>query len=142
MEMYQGILLAADTFRSLGLNINLHTYDIKSDTIEITKLIKSGKLADMDLIIGPVYSHNLSIVSAYARNLGIPVVSPVPLMNNSALIKNPTLFMASSSLEIAQKALAKKISEYYDHNIVFIHADSQRELMKMLKDLKILYLKS
>jgi hypothetical protein len=45
-------------------------------------------------------------------------------MNNSALINNPTLFMASSSLEIAQKALAKKISEYYDHNIVFIHADS------------------
>ena len=64
----------------------------------------------MDLIIGPVYSHNLSIVSAYARDLGIPVVSPVPLMNNSALKNNPTLFMASSSLEIAQKALARKIS--------------------------------
>jgi len=124
LELYQGILLAADTLRSMGLNINLHTYDIKSDTIEITRLIKSGKLSDMDLIIGPVYSHNLSIVSQYARELGIPVVSPVPLMNNSALINNPTLFMASSSLEIAQKALAKKISEYYDHNIVFIHADS------------------
>jgi hypothetical protein len=45
-------------------------------------------------------------------------------MNNSALINNPTLFMANSSLEIAQKALAKKISEYWDNNIVFIHADS------------------
>ncbi len=78
----------------------------------------------MDLIIGPVYSHNLAIVSEYARNLGIPVVSPVPLMNNSALINNPTLFMASSSLEVAQKALAKKISEYYDDNIVFIHTDT------------------
>ena len=124
LEMYEGILLASDTLRSLGLNINLQTYDIKSDTIEITKLIRSGKLADMNLIIGPVYSHNLSIVSEYARNLGIPVVSPVPLMNNSALINNPTLFMANSSLEIAQKALAKKISEYWDNNIVFIHADS------------------
>jgi LysM repeat protein len=124
LEMYQGILLAADTLRTLGLNITLHTYDIKSDTIEITKLIRSGKLADMDLIIGPVYSHNLSIVSDYAKKLNIPVVSPVPLMNNSALIKNPTLFMASSSLEIAQKALAKKIGEYYDHNIVFIHTDT------------------
>jgi LysM repeat protein len=124
LEMYQGILLAADTLRMLGLNINIHTFDIRSDTIEITKLIRSGKLADMDLIIGPVYSRNLSIVSEYARNLNIPVVSPVPLMNNSALVKNPNLFMASSSLEIAQKALARKISEYYDYNIVFIHADS------------------
>jgi LysM repeat protein len=124
VEMYEGILMASDTLRSLGLNINLNVYDIKSDTIEITKLIRSGKLSDMDLIIGPVYSHNLTKVSEYARTLGIPVVSPVPLINNSALIKNPTLFITNSSLEIAQSELAKKISEYYDHNIVFIHADS------------------
>lgn len=124
IEMYDGILLAADTLRSLGLTVNLHTYDIKSDTVEVTRLINSGKLATMDLIIGPVYSHNLSIVSSYAASRGIPVVSPVPLMNNSALIQNPTLFMASSSLEIAQKALAKKISEYYDHNIIFVHSDT------------------
>lgn len=124
VEMYLGILLAADTLRSLGLDINLYPYDIKSDTIEITKLIGSGRLAEMDLIIGPVYSHNLSIVAAYTRDLRIPVVSPVPLVNNSALLNSPTLFMAASSLEIAQKALAKKISEYYDHNFVFIHSDT------------------
>jgi LysM repeat protein/ABC-type branched-subunit amino acid transport system substrate-binding protein len=124
LEMYEGILMASDSLRALGLNINLHAFDIKSDTIEITRLISSGALADMDLIIGPVYSHNLSIVSEYAGSRGIPVVSPVPLVNNSALDKNPTLFMASSSLEVAQKALAKKISEDYNNNIVFIHADS------------------
>jgi LysM repeat protein len=137
LEMYEGILLASDTLRALGLNINMHTYDIKDDTIEITGLINSGKLANMDLIIGPVYSHNLSIVSEYARTLGIPVVSPVPLVNNSVLTNNPTLFMASSSLEIAQKALAKKIGEYYDNNIVFIHADTLGidEDVKRFKDL-------
>jgi LysM repeat protein len=124
LEMYQGILLASDSLRSLGLNVNLHTYDIKNDTVEITRLISTGKLAGMDLIIGPVYSRILNIVSGYARQLGIPVVSPVPLLNNSALVKNPTLFMSSASLEIAQEALAKKIAEYYDHNIVFIHADT------------------
>jgi LysM repeat protein/ABC-type branched-subunit amino acid transport system substrate-binding protein len=124
IEMYDGILLASDTLRSLGLNININTYDIKSDTIEITNLIRSGKLSGMDLIIGPVYSQNLAIVSEYAKSLGIPVISPVPLMNNLALAKNPTLFMTSSSLEIAQKALAKKIGEYYDNNIIFIHADT------------------
>jgi len=124
LEMYNGILLAADTLRALGLNINLHTYDITGDTIEITRLIMSGKLDDMDLIIGPVYSHNLVIMSEYAGKRNIPVVSPVPLLNNSALIKNQTLFMVNPSLEIEQQALAKKIGEYYDHNIVFIHADT------------------
>jgi LysM repeat protein len=124
VEMYQGILLAADTLRSLGLNITLYPFDIKIDTISVTRLIASGKLAEMDLIIGPVYSYNLTKIAAYARDLNIPVVSPVPLINNSALSDNPTLFMANSSLEIAQKALSKKISEYYDHNFVFIHSDT------------------
>ena len=124
IEMYEGILLAADTLRSLGMNINLHTYDIKSDTVELTKLIRTGKLEGMDLIIGPVYSHNLSIVAAYAKDLGIPVVSPVPLFDNSILTGNPDLFLASSSLEVAQQALAKKLSEYPDHNFIFIHSDT------------------
>jgi LysM repeat protein len=124
IEMYGGILLAADTLRSLGLNINLHAFDIKSDTVELTKIIRSGKLEGMDLIIGPVYSHNLSLVAAYAKDRGIPVVSPVPLFNNSVLSGNPELFMASSSLEVAQQALAKKLGEYSDHNFIFINSDT------------------
>lgn len=126
VEMYNGILAAADTLRSMGLNINLFTYDIKSDSAGIIRLITAGKLDGMDLIIGPVYSYNLSIVSRYAKGLGIPVVSPVELMNNSVLTDNPTLFMADCSLEVIQEALAKKISEDSKSNLVFIHTDSTK----------------
>lgn len=124
LEMYQGILLAADTLRSVGLNISLHVYDIRSDTIELTRLINRGALAEMDLIIGPVYSHNLEIMTAYAGPLGIPVVSPVPLFSNSLLAGNPYLFMANASLEVAQNAIARKAGEYFDNNFVFIHSDT------------------
>ena len=124
VEMYEGILLATDTLRSLGLDINLYAYDIRSDTFELSRLISKGLLANMDLIIGPVYSGNLAMVTEYALQAGIPVVSPVPLFNNSLLTGNPNLFMANSSLEVAQKAISKKISEFADNNFVFIHADS------------------
>lgn len=124
LKMYEGILIAADTLISMGLNINISPYDIKSDTVEVTKLIASGKLAEMNLIIGPVYQNNLSLVASYAKELGIPVVSPVPLTTNSVLLNNKTLFMPNSSLEVSQKILAKKISEYSGNNIVFIHSDT------------------
>ena len=124
LEMYEGILLAADTLRSLGLNINLHVFDIKGDTLELTRLLRSGRLENMDLIIGPVHSNNLSIVAAYAGNLGIPVVSPVPLYNNLVLRNNPSLFMANSSLAVPQNAIAGNIRDYYNKNIIFIHSDS------------------
>ena len=73
IELYEGVLLAADTLRSLGLDINIHIYDIKSDTVGITKLIESGELRRMDLIIGPVYSNNLALVAGYAASFQIPV---------------------------------------------------------------------
>ena len=124
VEMYEGILLATDTLRSMGLDINLNVFDIKSDTVELTNLINRGKLEGMDLIIGPVWSHNLSIVAAYAGPRGIPVVSPVQLFNNQVLMNNPNLFLANSSLGVVQKTLAKKVSEYYDHNFIFVYADT------------------
>ena len=124
IEMYEGILLAADTLRSLGVNIDINVFDIKSDTFEITRLIRSGKLDRMDLIIGPVHSRNLSIVASYAKTLGIPVVSPVSFVNNSTLYNNPTLFMASPSLEVAQNTIARKMGDYFDHNFVFYHSDT------------------
>jgi LysM repeat protein/ABC-type branched-subunit amino acid transport system substrate-binding protein len=127
VEMYEGILLAADTLRALGLNVQIHAFDIKSDTIELTKLIRSGKLDRMDLIIGPVHSRNLALMASYAGSLGIPVVSPVQLSNTSVLYNNPLLFIASSSLEVAQTAIAKKMTDYYNSNFVLIHSDSDGE---------------
>lgn len=134
LEMYEGILLAADTLRSLGLNINISAFDIKSDTMGISRLVSSGRLDRMDLIIGPVHSSNLAIVARFAGNKNIPVVSPVPLADNSVLKDNPVLFMAGSSLDVAQRAIAGKINDYYDHNILVIHSDTTggaRDLRKL-----------
>jgi LysM repeat protein len=124
LELYEGVLIAADTLRSLGLDVRLHVYDIKSDTVVVTKLIESGALRDMDLIIGPVYSHNLSIVAAYASTYEIPVISPVPLRNTSPLFNNPFLFMINPSLDVAQEKIAKRTKDYSDNNFIFIHSDS------------------
>ncbi len=124
IEMYQGILMAADTLRSLGLNVNLHLYDIKDDTIELSRLIKQGVLSTADLIIGPVYSSNLKLITDYTRELKIPVISPVPILNNNALENNPDLFMSVSSLKVPQDIIVRKVGEYFDSNIVFIHTDS------------------
>lgn len=126
VELYEGILLAADTLRSLGLDINIHTFDIRNDTIELTRLIQAGRFDNIDIIIGPVHSRNLSIIAGFAGPRGIPVVSPVPLLNNSVLANNPLLFIANPSLEVAQKCIAVKTLDYPEDNILLIHDDSTR----------------
>ncbi len=124
LELYEGVLIASDTLRSLGLNINLHIYDVESDTVGAIRLIESGALKDMDLIIGPVYSHNLSLVATYAKQFEIPVISPVQLENNAPLKNNPFLFKVNPSLEVAQDAISKRLINFWDDNFIFIHSDS------------------
>jgi LysM repeat protein len=126
LELYQGILIAADTLRSKGLDINIYLYDIREDTVETVRLVESGSLEKMDLIIGPVYSRNLSIVAEYGSKEEIPVVSPVPLWSNAVTAGKPYLFMADPSLEVSQEAISKQVSEYPASNFVFIHTDTMR----------------
>jgi hypothetical protein len=90
----------------------------------LSGIISRGELEGMELIIGPVYSNNLEIVSNYACKRGIPVVSPVRLINNLTLVNHPLLFMANASLEVAQDIISRKVSEYYEGNFVFIHTDT------------------
>jgi ABC-type branched-subunit amino acid transport system substrate-binding protein len=78
----------------------------------------------MDLIIGPVYSKNLSMVASYANRYEIPIISPVPLINNAPLDNNPYLFKINPSIEVAQDAIAKRVINFWDNNFVFIHSDS------------------
>ena len=126
IELYQGVLIAADTLRSLGVNINLHVYDIQSDTVGVKNLIESGELRDMDLIIGPIYSHNLSIVSDYASSRQIPVISPVSLMSTDVLDDNPYLFLVNPSLSVAQERIAQIAKAYADDNFILIYSDTAK----------------
>ncbi|MDP4223997.1 MAG: LysM peptidoglycan-binding domain-containing protein, partial [Bacteroidota bacterium] len=127
VEMYEGILLAADTLRSLGLDVKLHVFDVAGDTTEVTKLISTGSLDNMDLIIGPVFSRNLALVATYAGSRGIPVVSPVQLSSNTILNDNPMLFMANPTTEVAERAIVRKVADYYNNNFVLIHSDSESD---------------
>ncbi|HVN58789.1 MAG TPA: LysM peptidoglycan-binding domain-containing protein [Bacteroidales bacterium] len=124
LELFQGALIAADTLRSMGLDINISVFDIKVDTLESVELINSGKLDNMDLIVGPVYKENLSVISEYAAKKNIPVISPVPPKSVDLLEKRPNLFMIFPSLDVAQKAIAMNVGQYPGDNFVFIHCDT------------------
>ncbi len=120
VEMYLGILLAADTLRAMGLNINIRTYDIKADTFALSRLISSGRLDNADLIIGPAHSSNLSRVASWAESRNIPVVSPVPLMSNSVLEGNPFLYVATPTLAVAREHIIAEMKNYRDQNIILL----------------------
>jgi len=124
LEMYEGILLAVQDLRDSGLDVNLYTYDTRASLHTVEGIIASGKLRNMDMIIGPVYSFNLEAVTLWANEYGIPVISPVPLQNTEVLKNNPSLFVVNPSISTIQEKLAIDVAQHYESNIVFIYSDT------------------
>lgn len=124
IEYYEGVLLAVDELRSKGLSVNMKTLDTRGDSLLVDSLMHSGVLEDADLIIGPFYSYNVDQVSRYARRERIPVVSPLANRSNNQLRNNPYLFKIQPGQEMVEEAMAEKISDLYDCNLIFVHSDT------------------
>ena len=126
IEFYEGLLLAVDTLKQNGLSINMHVYDTQNDTARIKELLDYPELANMDLIIGPVFNHEIKLVSEFSRENGIKMVSP--LSDNLKLVdENPYLFQVSPSYTAQMDEFAKYVANFKDKNIVLVHnGDSLR----------------
>ena len=124
LEAYEGILIAVDSLRSLGLNVELDVYDITGDTTVLKRIIWSGKLNDVDLIIGPVFSSNLNLMAAYASERDIPIVSPVPLRDQNIVENRPTLYRVFPSAGVSQDIVARELESHRGSNVVFLYSDT------------------
>lgn len=124
IEMYEGMLIAVDSLRSLGLEVELNVSDTGADTSTVDRLISSGRLSNADLIIGPVYSYNLERIATYAATYGIPVVSPVQLRNQNILEGRPNLFRVCPSARVAQDVIVREVAAHQGSNVIFLYSDS------------------
>jgi len=90
-EFYSGVLLALDTLKRRGINIDLSVYDIGPDTTALKRVLRDPSLKQMHLIIGPSLASELPMVSAFSREYKIPLVYPLS-NTNPELEYNPYLF--------------------------------------------------
>jgi LysM repeat protein len=136
VEFYEGALIALDVLKQKGLDIEMQVFDTMRDSLRVARFLETGRLRDADLIIGPVYADNLEQVARYARRYRIPVVSPLASQNREVLRLNPYLFKVQPSKDVIQDALAEEISDYYDHNLVFVYTDTvwSPDLSREFKD--------
>lgn len=124
LEMYEGILIAANDLRESGMDVRIHTFDTRAEAAVVDAIINSGRLRNMDFIIGPVHSYNLERVVRYADRYEIPVVSPVPLQSSEILTGNRNVFLSNPSTETIQATLSRTIARHYDDNLIFIYSDT------------------
>ena len=122
IDFYQGVLLAIDSLKQIGLSVNLTVFDTGKDVDSIKQIINSNFLSESDLIIGPVYPECIKPVADFARENRIPIVSPLS-PSNYLLNENPFLFQANPSFITQLEGFSEKIDLCRDQNMVIVHED-------------------
>ena len=119
LEFLEGSLLAIDSLRQSGLTMDVHIFDTERDQNVVRRLVSSGKLDQMDLIIGPVYPENIEIVSVFSRLKGIPMVSPLS-SKGTGVDNNPYLFQVNPTEQLQQDLASIYLSRFYNKNILLV----------------------
>ncbi len=95
VEFYEGALIALDSLKKQGVNIQLFTFDTAPDSNRVKEILAQPELKYVDLIIGPAYASNLKYVSDFSLKNKIKLIYPLSSVNEY-LNENPYLFQVNS----------------------------------------------
>lgn len=129
MNMYNGMLMAFDSIRKAGANLNIYTFDSANDTSEVNAILKKQELKNADLIIGPLFPVELKPVTVFAKKHKIQHIIPVPV-SNKALYKNPYVSKMTASTATQVIEMAKYVAQHHAHQNVILmrNPDDKRDL--------------
>ena len=104
-EFYEGFMLAVDSLKNTGFSVNLHVKDTERDTLKVKKIVRELSIIQPDLIIGPVYSEDVTITGRLARYQEISLVSPLST-RNKLVAGNSNILQVIPSRQAESLALA------------------------------------
>jgi RNase H-fold protein (predicted Holliday junction resolvase) len=79
LDFYSGALMAIDSAKVIGLNMEVKIYDSEEtkSTTSALSIISGSDFANTDAVIGPFYQVNVEKVAAVLEYQNIPVISPL-----------------------------------------------------------------
>lgn len=120
VDFYRGVLLAMEDLKTEGYDIELSVFDTECSEERIQAIMADEPLLyEAQLIIGPVYENELSVILPYATENNIPVISPLADITS---LQSPVLFQMQA--ENANKY--DKFARLFDgsREVVIIHTPS------------------
>ena len=107
VDFYSGLLHGLHNLDTTNSLIEILPFDTKRNFDVVKKIIDSGYLNDVDLIIGPLYSKPISLIKQYCLENKLMMINP--LSNNNEIIENNKYSLLFNP---SIKTIANKVAEY------------------------------
>lgn len=131
VEFYRGLLMAADSVRKSGVNLDIHAWDCGTTIAQIETLLPN--LKELDVLFGPASATQIPPVAETCKEQGIRLV--LPFFSGQVLQDYPLVYNATAPSAILYVAAAKKLMSYYpDKNYVIVHSGNPDNKGKNLTD--------
>ena len=136
INLYQGFLLAVDSLKQRGCNVEVFAYDEASSDTPVASVLQKPEMKDMQLIVGPIRQWNLKSVADFAHQNNIAHV--VPLSNDLSLVnEHPTTFQVNSHNSLLFNQVYNRFYLIHkDHNIIFVNMNDRGDNMSYITDFK------
>ena len=135
LSFHVGVKLALDSLNKLNVNIVLHTFDTNNDTNKVLSIVRSGKLDNMDYIIGPLRAKNFNIVCQKYGNSNKILINPLSRIANNVK-KYKAVYQIYPRVEDQLKEIVKFIDKKYKNNkILILHQNEEVSYVNSLNRL-------
>lgn len=132
LDLYEGMRMAKDTLKKMGVQINLRAYDTQRtpealSPEPIRKLLETEELKGTDLIVGPLFFDELKQVKDFSEKNQINMINPVS--NNQQFVgTNPFGFLFQPSLETMGIRSAEHLAaRLKNKNCVVMYGDTPKD---------------
>ncbi|MES2837301.1 MAG: LysM peptidoglycan-binding domain-containing protein [Bacteroidota bacterium] len=127
VEFYQGFLMALDSLNKTKVKTKIITFDIPTDPVGLPKFLEQPQLKDLDIIIGPFHSDDVTPVANFAKKNNIVLFAPFS-QQSKALLGNPYLVKVTPSTPTIIEQSAEFIAQkFQDQNCIIIHNAMPKE---------------
>jgi len=123
LSFHVGVELALDSLRKQGKNIRLHTFDTNKDTLKMHQIVNSKVLDNMDIIIGPLFANNFSILcKKHGNDTTKILISPLSKYTEDLAKKYRAVYQLNPSFQIQINIIKAYVLKHHkDERIIVLN---------------------
>lgn len=119
VEYYRGLLMACDSLRARGLNVDVKAWNVDIDS-DIRQSLLDSAASTRDIIFGPLYTKQVKHLGDFCRKNDIRMVIPFSI-NGDEVKSNPQVFQVYQSQEmLSKRAVDAFLERFPNQHVVFI----------------------
>ncbi len=127
VEFYRGMLMAADSMRHQGKDLEIHALDMGITEQSMRNALQHSQMADMDVIVGPGVSEQVGVLADFCRQHQVQLLMPfnTPCAD---LHNNPYIFQCVAPQGVVYEDIVDRVMDkFVDAHFVLLQTNDANE---------------